>query len=80
MTIEELLHRRGDLSTFLVHLTRAGMGFTARQNLLSIIAEGVIEARTPLGMAREHEAVLARANCPRRLRASQKPRLRTSVC
>lgn len=60
--IEDLLHRRTDLSTFLVHLTRAGSdGTSGRDNLLSIIEAGEIEARTPLGLARDHESTLAQA-------------------
>jgi hypothetical protein len=50
--IEQLLHRRSDLSTFLVHLTRdATGGPTARQNLLSILTARKIEARSTFGMA-----------------------------
>jgi hypothetical protein len=52
--IEDLLHRRTDLSTFLVHLTREtadanGAIQHARDNLLSIIAGTTLEARTPMG-------------------------------
>ena len=35
--IEDLLQRRTDLSTFLVHLTREGDGNSALENLISII-------------------------------------------
>jgi hypothetical protein len=50
--IEQLLHRRSDLSTFLVHLTRDAIGGpTARQNLLSILTARKIEARSTFGMA-----------------------------
>ncbi|WP_430787139.1 abortive infection system antitoxin AbiGi family protein [Actinoplanes sp. G11-F43] len=52
--IEDLLHRRTDLSTFLIHLTRDSPekgGPTARENLLSILDEGLIEARTAFGPA-----------------------------
>lgn len=57
-TIEDLLHRRGDLSTFLVHLTRGtdGGGPSARENFLSILSAGCIEARTALGMAKDQVA------------------------
>ncbi len=59
--IERLLHRRPDLSTFLVHLSRdldiAG-GPTARENLLEMLKERRIVARSAFGMARE----LAAAN------------------
>lgn len=50
--IEELLHRRTDLSTFLVHFTRDYEGCSARANLLSILDRDVIEARTAYGMGR----------------------------
>ncbi|ASW89730.1 abortive infection system antitoxin AbiGi family protein [Mycobacterium marseillense] len=53
-TIEDMLHRRNDLSTFLVHFTRpteAGSGFDA---LTSILMERQIEARTAYGLARSH--------------------------
>lgn len=58
--IEDLLHRRSDLSTLLVHLTRASGTMTARENLVSMIAgdeEGVaaIEARRPYGPARDYD-------------------------
>lgn len=50
--IEDLLHRRGDLSTFLVHLTRDGAQ-SARQNLLAILREQKMEARSAFGPAAE---------------------------
>ena len=59
--IEELLHRRTDLSTFLVHLTKttqvdSGESVAARENLISIIDAlggiGCIEARREQGMAK----------------------------
>lgn len=56
-SIEELLHRRSDLSTFLVHLTRDGAQ-TAKDNLVSILRERMIEARTPMGMAVDLEKYL----------------------
>lgn len=48
--IEDLLHRRNDLSTFLVHLTRDADGETARDNLLNILVTRELEARTPMGL------------------------------
>jgi Putative abortive phage resistance protein AbiGi, antitoxin len=51
MHITEILARRTDLSTFLVHLSREFNGQSAKQNLLSIIRSGVIEARSAFGMA-----------------------------
>jgi hypothetical protein len=56
--IEDLLHRRSDLSTFLIHLTRDSPGddgTTARDNLLSILREGRIRARTAFGLAAGRE-------------------------
>jgi hypothetical protein len=37
--VEELLHRRTDLSTFLVHLTRSDEGWAARDRLLNILMD-----------------------------------------
>jgi hypothetical protein len=51
MKITDVLARRTDLSTFLVHLTRDANGRTARQNLDSIIQDNLIEARSPFGAA-----------------------------
>lgn len=51
-TIEELLHRRTDLSTFLVHLTRDGE-YPARTNLLRMLCTREIEAQQVYGMASE---------------------------
>ncbi len=51
MNIERLLARRTDLSTFLVHLTRADGGETAKQRLISILTSHVLEARSPFGPA-----------------------------
>lgn len=51
--IENLLHRRTDLSTFLVHFTRDSDDGTAtgRDNLLSILKDGKLRARRTYGMA-----------------------------
>lgn len=52
MEITEVLARRTDLSTFLVHLTRdTSPTISAKRNLISIIRQGRIEARSPFGMA-----------------------------
>jgi len=51
MKITDVLARRTDLSTFLVHLTRDVNGRTARQNLDSIIQTNTIEARSSFGPA-----------------------------
>ncbi len=50
-TIEELLHRRTDLSTFLVHFARSYNRRSARNNLVSILRDRRIEARSVYGMA-----------------------------
>lgn len=50
-TIEEVLARRSDLSTFLVHLTRTHDDTPAKDALISILQQGAIEARTAFGQA-----------------------------
>jgi hypothetical protein len=54
-TIEELLHRRTDLSTFVVHFTRPTVDppLSATENLVSILSGLRIEARTAYGMAKQ---------------------------
>ena len=53
--IKEIIARRTDLGTFIVHLTKDALGQngvvtrTARDNLVSIIRGGVISACTPFG-------------------------------
>lgn len=47
--IAEVLNRRSDLSTFVVHLTKDTDDATAHDNLASILASGTIEARSPMG-------------------------------
>lgn len=55
MDIQQLLARRSDLSTFLVHLTREYPdGTSAKDNLKSILNDKVIEARNPYGSALSH--------------------------
>jgi Putative abortive phage resistance protein AbiGi, antitoxin len=50
VAIEDLLNRRSDLSTFVVHLTRDGAsGTPAKDNLKSILRGLTLEARTPMG-------------------------------
>jgi hypothetical protein len=50
VAIEDLLNRRSDLSTFVVHLTRDGAdGALAKDNLKAILRGLKIEARTPMG-------------------------------
>jgi hypothetical protein len=51
--IERLLHRRSDLSTFLVHLSRdIPGGPTARENVLAMLQSRSIQARSVFGMAK----------------------------
>jgi hypothetical protein len=50
--IEDLLHRRTDLSTFLVHLTRGFGSTTGRENLIGIMGDSRIEARSVYGLGR----------------------------
>jgi hypothetical protein len=50
--IDSLLHRRPDLSTFLVHLT--AQASDAAMNLLSIMSARTIEARNPYGLLRDY--------------------------
>lgn len=49
--IEELLHRRTDLSTFVIHWTRNFDGTDAKDNLREILENRILEARTPMGAA-----------------------------
>ncbi|MFC9689838.1 abortive infection system antitoxin AbiGi family protein [Kribbella sp. NPDC056951] len=65
--IEQLLHRRTDLSTFLVHLTKDTENHTARDNLLSIAESRTIEARSPFGLAKQHDQLLHRTRATQRV-------------
>jgi hypothetical protein len=49
--IEELLSKRSDLSTFLVHLTRTQAGQSAKDRLKAIIKDRRIQLGTPMGQA-----------------------------
>jgi hypothetical protein len=52
MNIEDLLHRRSDLSTFVVHLTKdTPSGVTAKDNLISILNSTTLRAGEPMGWA-----------------------------
>lgn len=51
MKIEELLSKRSDLSTFLVHLTRSQDGQSAKDRLKAIIGDRRVELGTPMGQA-----------------------------
>ncbi|WP_176562331.1 abortive infection system antitoxin AbiGi family protein [Mycolicibacterium palauense] len=55
-TIADMLHRRNDLSTFLVHFTRDAPdgGGTAFDALKAIVTQLKIEARTAYGLASNH--------------------------
>ncbi|WP_197078130.1 hypothetical protein, partial [Gordonia sihwensis] len=53
-TIEEMLHRRNDLSTFIVHFTKQDpAGATGLDQLKSIVTSQQLEARTAYGAAKE---------------------------
>jgi hypothetical protein len=49
--LKDILARRTDLSTFLVHLTRHTAGRTAKERLENIILSGSITAASPFGHA-----------------------------
>jgi hypothetical protein len=51
VSISDILHRRNDLSTFVVHLTRDHEDMTAKESLTSIIEDYELEARSPMGWA-----------------------------
>lgn len=51
MDLKKIIARRADLSTFIVHLTRAESLAGGRNNLRNIIVENTVEARTPYGSA-----------------------------
>jgi len=51
-TIEDLLHRRNDLSTFVVHFTRDTPPSSAYENLLSILTGWCLRASNTYGMAK----------------------------
>ena len=51
MKIEELLSKRSDLSTFLVHLTRSQDGQSAKERLKAIIGDRRVELGTSMGQA-----------------------------
>jgi hypothetical protein len=53
--IEDTLHRRTDLSTFLVHLTRDREVWTAKEILQSIYDQRILVARSPMGWAKEQD-------------------------
>jgi hypothetical protein len=53
--IRDILHRRTDLSTFVVHLTRRLGGVSALDAHASIARTGTLEARMALGWAKEQD-------------------------
>lgn len=54
MMITPVHSHRPDLSPYLVHLSRNCFGATARDNVISILKDGVLEARSPFGAAKAH--------------------------
>lgn len=65
--VEDLLHRRSDLSTFLVHYTRPYDGKDAKENLVSMLTSRTIEARSVYGIMKAltegDEALAATQRC-----------------
>jgi hypothetical protein len=55
LEIQEVLNRRGDLSTFLVHLTRDRNGLSAASALESVIRERRLRALSPMGWAKTED-------------------------
>jgi hypothetical protein len=53
--IREVLDRRTDLSTFVVHLTRERAGVSARAALDSIIEHRTLRAGSPMGWAKDQD-------------------------
>jgi hypothetical protein len=53
--IREVLNRRNDLSTFVVHLTRDSLTSSAHDNLTSIIQGRTLEAKSPMGWAKQQD-------------------------
>lgn len=49
--LEELIARRTDLGTFVVHLTKDSENTSAKENLLTIVRARKLEARNPFGSA-----------------------------
>lgn len=60
-SIIDLLQRRSDLSTFLVHLTRPFRQSDPRDNLLTILEERMLKARSVYGMGKKIAEVDATA-------------------
>lgn len=54
-TIHDVLSRRNDLSTFLVHLSRERISGSARRNFDQIIGERRLRASTPMGWAKAQD-------------------------
>jgi hypothetical protein len=52
--IQDILNRRSDLATFVVHLTRDNVDGSAAENLRSIIRQRLLRARSPFGWAKGH--------------------------
>jgi Putative abortive phage resistance protein AbiGi, antitoxin len=55
VNVRDVLNRRNDLSTFVVHLTKDGLDQTAKERLESIIDEQTIYARKAMGWAEEQD-------------------------
>lgn len=55
--ISSVLNQRSDLSTFVVHLTKANGAVSAADNLRSILRQRTIEARTAMGFCARIDSV-----------------------
>jgi len=66
MNIREVLARRTDLSTFVVHLTRSNGSTAAKNNLLSILTSKEIEAKSSFGQACQRVKRHFKNACPER--------------
>jgi len=58
MDLKEILNRRSDLSTFLVHLTRDFEGQSAKERLQLIINDGRINANSIYGLLASRKEAL----------------------
>jgi hypothetical protein len=67
LQIREVLNRRSDLSTFVVHLTRSRDNVSARDRLAGILEERRIKAFTPMGWAAEQDDPLEPAKQTQRV-------------
>lgn len=67
VNVRDVLNRRSDLSTFVVHLTKDGEDASARERLESIIDDQVIYARSPMGWAEDEDDPVDQASQSQRV-------------